>query len=496
MLKRFLCLFLALMLPCLASAEYIMAGYDPENTYRDWNTNAFLQRMEERTGVDFSYQQYTDLASWSAAKAAMKAGDPNLPDIFFKAELTHAETIDLLDRGVIIDLKPYLAENCPNLCALLNADPEGWDAITLPDGRIGTLPYISEQPLENAVWLNKTWLDYLKLPMPTTAEEFTQVLRAFREKDPNQNARADEIPLAFIGPFDLKFLGHAFGLIANDYNIFVENDQVQFMPLDENFRPFIEWLHALYEEGLIDPEGFNTSDVLRAVTDADDTNVYGGAITTMVSNFLPTAWMSNYYLMPPLTYDGQQIYRSFIGHVQAGTFAVTSKCENVEEMLRWVDSFYTVEVSTLGTVGQENVDYVIDGDGTWRLTAATENNTSFTSDVTIYSGGTAPGYGDSDFQRRFTDTSVRHVSDQSALIDAYAVRAFPHYALNYTQEAEIAPLQANIGRYVDTQISLWVLGEEEISDEAFANFEKTLGEYGIDTFMAFWQNIYDTQCKE
>ena len=496
MLKRFFCLFLALMLPCIALAEYTMAGYDPENTYRDWNSNAFLQRMEEKTGVDFSYQQYKDLASWTSAKAAMKAGDANLPDIFFKAEMTHAETIDLLDRDVIIDLKPYLAENCPNLCALLDADPEGWDAITLPDGRIGTLPYISEQPLENAVWLNQEWLDYLHLSMPTTADELVTVLRAFREKDPNKNARADEIPLAFIGPFDLKFLGHAFGLIANDYNLFVENDEVQFMPLHENFRPFIEWLHALYTEGLIDPEGFNTSDSMRNVTDADKANIYGGAITTMVSNFLPTSWMSSYNLMPPLVYEGKQIYRSFVGHVQAGTFAVTSKCENVEEMLRWADCFYTSEVSILGTVGQENVDYVIDGDGTWRLTQATENNTSFTGDVTIYSGGTAPGFGDNEFQRRFTDSSVRHVSDQAALIDPYAVRAFPHYALTYAQEAEIAPLQARIGRYVDTQIALWVLGEQEISDETFAAFENTLSEYGLSDFMTFWQNIYDAQCRE
>ena len=487
---------LALMLPCVALAEYTMAGYDPDTAYRDWKTNLFFLRMEEKTGVAFTYQQYKTLDAWSKAKNAMRAGDPNLPDIFFKAELTHAETIDLLDRGVIIDLKPYLEEYCPNLCALMNEDPTYWDAIILPDGRIGALPYISEQPLQNAVWLNRQWLDYLKLPMPTTADELVTVLRAFREKDPNQNARADEIPLAFIGPFDLKFLGHAFGLVANDYNIFVENDEVRFMPLEENFRPFIEWLHDLYAEGLLDPEGFNTSDSLRTISDADKTNIYGGAITTMISNFLPGDWMVNYDLMMPLVYEGKQIYRNFYGNVQSGTFAVTSKCENVEEMLRWIDHFYTQEVSILGTVGQENVDYVIDGDGTWRLTTSAQNNSSFSSDVTIYSGGTTPGVSSEAFHARFSEIAVRHVSEQADTINAIAKRAFPYYALTYAQQDEIAPLQAKIGRYVDTQIALWVLGEEAITDEAFAAFEATLNEYGLNDFMAFWQNIFNTQCRE
>lgn len=495
MFKRFFCLFLALMLPCIAFAEYTMAGYDPDNTYRDWNASLFFQRMEEKTGVDFSYQQYRTLESWSAAKNAMQAGDSNLPDLLFKAELSPAEVISLLDRGVIIDLKPYLEANCPHLYALLAANPEYMSAITLPDGRIGALPYISEQPLQNSVWLNQDWLDYLKLSMPTTAEELTHVLRMFRERDPNQNARADEIPLSFIGPFDLKFLGHAYGLVANDYNIFVENDEVRFMPLEANFRPFIEWLRALYAEGLLDSAGFSTSDSMRNVSDADKANTYGGAITTMMSNFLPSQWLSSYNLMRPLVYNGKQVYRSFIGHVQSGTVAITSSCENVPELLRWIDQFYTEEIVMLGTVGLENVDYVIDGDGTWRLTSSTQNNTSFTGDATIYTGGSAPGYGSVSFQERFAEPAVRHVSSQACITNDYAERPFPYYTLTYAQQDEILPLQMNIGAYVDTCMALWVLGEKEISDASFAEFEQTLKAYGLDDFMAFWQNIYDTQCK-
>ena len=491
MLKRVLCLLIVLMLPCAALADYVMAGCDPEATSRNWKTNQFFQRMEERTGVKFTYRQYTKAEDWTQAKQKMSAGDADLPEVLFKAQLTPAECIELLDRGVLIDLAPYLEEDCPNLSALLAANPDYLEAITLSDGRIAALPSISEQPLQNCIWLNQDWLNTLKLEMPTTAEELTEVLRAIRDGDPNRNGKKDEIPLAFIGSFDLKFLGHAFGLVANDYNVRAVDGEACFMPLEENFRPFVEWLRELYTEKLIDPNGFSTSDTIRQISDESKTNIYGGAITTMVSNFLPAAWLSSYAAMPPLAYEGETIYRSFVGPVITGTFAVTSACKDVHEVLRWVDEFYTEEVYILGSAGMENVDYVIDGDGTWRMTAAAQNNTYFSGDVLISSGPAIPGLASEAFQRRYYDTTVNFISDQLAIINAVAERPFPYYSLTSAQEAEIAPLQMAIGRLVDESIGRWVTGETPINDESFANFEKELKEAGLEEFMTFWQSILD-----
>ena len=267
------------------------------------------------------------------------------------------------------------------------------------------------------------------------------------------------------------------------------------MPLEEQFRPFIEWLHMLYTEGMLDQDGFNTSDTLRAVEDADKTNVYGGAITTMMSNFLPTDWLMSYAAMTPIAYNDTQVYRSFAGNVPTGTFAVTSACDNIAEVLTWVDQFYTEEVAILGTAGLVNVDYMVDGDGTWRMTEATKNNVYFTGETLIYSGGTAPGISSDAFQRRFSETAVQYVAEQAAMINEIAARPFPYYSLNHEQEAYIAPLQAKIGRYVDESIALWVMGEKKITDESFAEFESTLKEMGLDDFMAFWQDVLDTQKK-
>lgn len=58
-------------------------------------------------------------------------------------------------------------------------------------------------------------------------------------------------------------------------------------------------------------------------------------------------------LLPPLEYQGQQIYRDLLGDVVPGSFALTSACQDPETMLRWVDYLYSVEGSRLAQSGLE-----------------------------------------------------------------------------------------------------------------------------------------------
>ena len=92
----------------------------------------------------------------------------------------------------------------------------------MPDGTIPALPLINLLHNHNAIWINQDWLTTLGMELPTTAEELVEVLRAFRDRDPNGNGRADETPLAFLGMWDLQFLSHAFGFISNDYSLYLD----------------------------------------------------------------------------------------------------------------------------------------------------------------------------------------------------------------------------------------------------------------------------------
>ena len=245
-----------------------MAGFDGKNSYHVWSDNAFFTRMEALTGLTFTFDEYTDAEKWQAAKNAMFQPGGELPDVLFKATLTPDEEIRYSDSGQLIDLLPLLPDNAPHLWALLQENPEWLAAITLPSGKIAALPTINPLPLQNAMWINQTWLDALHLDMPVTWDSLVEVLTAFLTRDPNGNGKQDEIPLSFLGPWELKFLSHAFGPVANDYNIYADDlGQVHFLPMEDNFIRFLEALVALREQDLLDKNGFTNSNALRTVSD-------------------------------------------------------------------------------------------------------------------------------------------------------------------------------------------------------------------------------------
>lgn len=499
MKTRWICLLLCMFLcvPFYGASQqepvFVMAGYDPEEVMRVWQTNSFFARMEEKTGVRLTFRQYSGMDKWAEAKADMAQGK-ELPDVLFKAELTPAETIFMAEKGILIDLKPLLPQHAPHLWAILQQHPDYMEQITLSGGQIAALPFIDTAPVQNCVWINERWLTALKLDMPKDREELQTVLEAFRDKDPNRNGRQDEIPLTFLGAYDLKYLAHAFGLTANDFNLFAQDGKAHFMPLEEQFRPFILWCRKLYKEGLLDKEGFATADALRKVSNKNKTQVYGALMAPLPSHLLPLEWTEDYRAMPPLTFNGKTVYRAPAPAVTNGCFAITSACGAPETLLKWVDTLYTEEGAVLASQGVEGEDYLVDGDGTWRKTPTAENN-SFLSNVAITTGGVIPGISAEQFERRYQDARVACMAEQIGMVSMVAAVPFPPYTLTQVQEAYILPLQNALGRYVDESIARWVIGEWPESEEQFELFKNSLYARGLSDFMAFWQGVLDKQTE-
>ena len=336
-----------------AEGSYTVAGYDHQYTKHVWTENLFFQRMEERTGVHLELTQYMTAESWQAAKQQMLAGEIALPDALFKADLTTQETMAWFESGKIIDLTPYLKEHAPNLWALLESNPEWMEAVTLPTGEIVALPAIDELQFNNMMWINKAWLDRAGLAVPTTAEELTEVLRAFRDRDMNGNGkRSDETPLTFSSLWDLRFLAHAFGINANDYHITMdENGEVTEVLTSDANRAFLTWLHQLWEEELLDNVGFSGLRDAGANTDEDATIVYGMMMSSTPAQLVPAAALKDYITLEPLVYEGKQVYRDLTGDVIRGTFAITSACKDPAALVKWVDYLYTEEGFILAEAG-------------------------------------------------------------------------------------------------------------------------------------------------
>lgn len=500
--RGLLCFFCAVMLswgaPSAANATttYRMAGFDGEGSERRWEENVFFTRMEARTGVQFTFDQAASVDAWQTAKDTMFASG-DLPDVLFKAQLSLQEQQTYAQSGQLIDLKPLLKDNAPNLWTLLEAHPDWLAAITLPSGQIVALPDIQELPAENAMWINQTWLDTLGLSMPEDWASFEKVLLAFGTGDPNRNGSADEIPLSFLGPWDLKFLAHAFGLVANDYNVYADaRGTVHFMPEEEGYLRLLRALHGLYAQGLLDRNGFYTADTLRKQTDAKAVPVYGVFFGPNPLTLLPYETASQYALLPPLAYEGARMYRELTGPVAGGAFAVTSACADPAALLRWADVLYSEDGAVETMAGTAGTDYVVDASGAWHYATALENAADVLQNLSLYDTGLMPWRFPQTFYAQYDDAQLSAMQTQLEELHALTVRPFPLCTLYAAQLDALAPLQATLGRYVDESLARFTLGEWNPDDAAAVQaYREGLEANGQEAMVTLWQDIQDSLTK-
>ncbi len=495
MKKTILWLLCAALLLCGCAAaesaqkapDFIMEGYDGDSAGHNWDENLFFSRMQEKTGISFQFRQYSDWSKWAERKELIGQGE-DLPDVLFKAGLTAGEVRDWYGAGILVDLRPYLEEYAPDLWALLSAREDRLKAVSMPDGAIPALPAINELQNNDILWINTEWLGRLNLQKPTTAQELTETLRAFRDGDPNRNGQADEVPLTFIGMWELRFLGHAFGIIDNDYYVTLRDGEVTSSLTSDENRAFLAWLHELWQERLIDRQGFNMNDTMRQITDEKKAIPYGALLSTTPLTVVPGASLGAYETLGPLTWNGKQVYRDLLGEVIRGTFAITRECREPEKLLAWVNTLYTEEGSRLAQCGAEGEEYTWNEDGYWEWNV--DLNTVANEVLpghTIAEGGSAPGWTGADFQLKYSDEATRENIRMLYEYRKYVQMPYPLITFSAEDEKRVAELQKGISDYAETAMAAFVTGETELNDQNWESFRKTLQEKGLEEQIAIFR---------
>ena len=104
--------------------------------------------------------------------------------------------------------------------------------------------------------------------MPTTMDDFYEVLKAFKEQDPNGNGIADELPISgykennssgkefFRSFYGSWGFGGNSGIIA-PYMDVDDEGKVRYIATDDTFKDMLTFFNKLWAEGLIDKEIFS-----------------------------------------------------------------------------------------------------------------------------------------------------------------------------------------------------------------------------------------------
>lgn len=343
---------------------------------KDYNEKAFFKTLEEETNVHIEW----DLAvqpSLAERRNLLLASD-DLPDIFYgSGVLGKDDVLRAAAQGQIVPIDGMIEEYAPNLHKLLEARPEYRKSITASDGHIYTVPLIFEEQnntAPDAMFINKEWLDQLGLSMPTTTEEFHEVLKAFKTEDPNGNGQADELPLSFryqsaknpnrlygnsslsgaFGPIDQKAEGH----------LSIENGEVSFVPVTEGYKEYAKYMKSLHEDGLIDVESFTQDYPVYKSKVTADTPVVGAFFEwTLVDIF--GEGETPYVPLPPLKGPtGHQEWNKANIRIEIGSFAISSENEHPELSLAWMDQMLTETRSFESFWGPFGINLEKNADGT------------------------------------------------------------------------------------------------------------------------------------
>lgn len=233
----------------LVSAQQDAYPSNPEDIW-------LWEYMRQAMNIDLQVEHVLQSAADERLNLMMVSGD--LPDILVGFNLDTNELVRYGQvEGQLLDISPYLTEEyAPNMLKMFEQFPEILPLITAPDGGIySVFGYISDVGHGPKLFIKESYLEEKGLAMPTTLDEFTEVLRAFKADYP------DSTPLggAENGSDPRAWLMTAMGYITTD-NIglspALRNGEVVIPAADETYLEFLKLLNMYFNEGLISPDFF------------------------------------------------------------------------------------------------------------------------------------------------------------------------------------------------------------------------------------------------
>ena len=285
------------------------------------------------------------------------------------------------DDGVIIPLRDLMEDNMPNLMAYNKEKPHVAKQYTDDSGEVYYIPFIrqdEELKVFQGPQMRQDWLEKLGLEAPKNAEELYTVLKAFKEKDPNGNGQADEIPMSGVGFENTAHgIGNLLWMFGTTYNFYQEDGEVKYGVMEDNFVEGLEYITKLYSEGLIDQD-YLLND--REKMDGKAMNDKVGFVYSLQPGKYYTAMHADGRKVSGIPHPANDGVKnnvfdpSYIQDACSTSIAVTTANKNPSGSLKWLDNFFGGKGMEIFNFGKEGVSFDRDENGKPKLNDYIFNN--------------------------------------------------------------------------------------------------------------------------
>lgn len=320
----------------------------------------FEQYMSEKAGVSLDiiflpHAQYLE-------QLQLKFAGGDFPDMY---QTWSGPTPDLISSGKVLPLNELIDRYGPNLKK--HIPEQAWDAVTV-DGKIYAIPQPTETRQGSVMYIRKDWLDKLGLEIPATSDELLDVMRAFRDGDPNGNGLADEIPFTMREKLDWG--ENIFGMwgINTRYTETFYEDELIMGSVHPRFLQGLDYLRTMYAEKLLD------RDFLVNTLSIWDQKITAGLVG--IWNHTPrTVWKWQQALEESIPEQQPEVIAietpqgsDYVGPVGSRwgiiskTFIIMKDAKDPAALIRWLDWLISEEGRTFIEYGIEGETYTLEGD--------------------------------------------------------------------------------------------------------------------------------------
>lgn len=267
--------------------------------------------------------------------------------------------LEFAKKGALVELNTLIDQYGPRLKAVI---PEKSYNLFKVNNKTYFVPSkISLEYINYGILMRQDWLDKLNMKAPTTIDEFTTVLKAFKEKDPGKNGDKN-IALTGSNPAAFHGVMGAFG-ISLSWNL-VDGKLVarEEMP---GFKEYLEYMSGLYKAGLLDQEfPVNKSSTVTEKYGSGRVGVMSqsafsvGPVITSLKKSVPDS--KCVFIDPLIGKNGQQGIEQTTGYDYLTFIPKSSK--NQTDAMKWINSKLEEKNFKQSTIGEEGVHHkVIDG---------------------------------------------------------------------------------------------------------------------------------------
>lgn len=459
------------------------------HTKEGFNAMKLFKVMEEKTNIHINWV-YGNVSNYDEIRATQWTSK-NRPDAFFLWNPLE-EIVKYGKNGTIYELTEYIDDYAPNYKKIIDDNPEYKKAVTF-DGKMYSTLCINDVPRDQTFkqFINKKWLDNLDLDIPTNTEELYQVLKAFKNDDPNGNGIADEIPLSSASLKQTRnFLMSAFGYVSTGLEI--KDGKTIFVPKTDNYKAYLDYTARLYSEGLLDNNTFTMKDIDLAAK-GNVVGCFDGAAAYLIAG---EAADKDYVGVAPITsnINSEKMWLGF-NTISPSAIMIPKTTPYVKEIVRWMDFLYSEEGIKLQGFGEEGVDFV------WN----DEEKTSFKFNVPSgknleeHRGTITPAVGlgvvtywskelalkdDNEYTSR-----INEVVDNAKYLD-YLKIPVPTMLFTVEERNRLAIIETDLDIYMSVFEQKVVTGKTKLNDATWQEHLDSLNKLKIDELIKIYDDAY------